>query len=111
MSGGDDDRGERASADASRLLDDLWTRFVARHQLSAAERAQLVAAIEGDEIFRRRMINDLQMDGALRAVGEIDRGQEKLVAKVKALVTAAGRTEEVVAAVRRRIEAKGRNIP
>jgi hypothetical protein len=104
MSGGDGDG--KKTAEATRLLEDLWTRFVARHQLSAAERAQLVEAIEGDEIFRRRMINDLQLDGALRAVGDIERGQEKMVAKVKALVTAAGRTEEVVAAVRRRIEAK-----
>jgi hypothetical protein len=89
-----------------RQLEELWTRFLARAPLSAEERAQLVQAIEGDEGLRRRLLDDLRLDGALRALGEIERGQEPLVAKVKALVTAAGRTEEVVAAVRRRIEAK-----
>jgi hypothetical protein len=92
--------------ESTRRLDDLWTRFLARHQLSAGERDQLVVAIEGDELFRRRIVNDLQMDGAMRALGDIERGQDKIVAKIRALVTAAGRTEEVVAAVRKRIEAK-----
>jgi hypothetical protein len=92
--------------DERRQLEQLWTRYVAREPLTGEERGLLAAALERDEVFRRRMITDLQFDGALRAAGEIERGQDKLVAKVKALVTAAGRTEEVVAAVRQRIEAK-----
>ena len=57
-------------------------------------------------MLRRRLIQDLQLEGVLRAAGEIERGQEHVVAQVKALVTAHGRTEEVVAAVRRQLEAK-----
>jgi hypothetical protein len=89
-----------------RRLEELWTRFLALESLSDGERNTLAAALERDEVFRKRMMRDLQLDGALRAAGEIERGQEKVVATVKALVTAAGRTEEVVAAVRRQIEAK-----
>jgi hypothetical protein len=89
-----------------RRLEELWTRFLDREALSDGERSTLAAALERDEVFRRRMMHDLQLDGVLRAAGEVERGQEKVVATVKALVTAAGRTEEVVAAVRRQIEAK-----
>jgi hypothetical protein len=87
-------------------VEDLWTRFVAREVLSAEERIELAGALERDEVLRRRLIQDLQLEGVLRAAGEIDRGQEHVVAQVKALVTAHGRTEEVVAAVRRQLEAK-----
>jgi hypothetical protein len=99
--------------DETRRLEELWTRFLARQPLGAEDRAYLAAALERDEAFRRRMIQDLQLDGALRAAGEIDRGQESLIATVRALVTAAGHTEQVVAAVRKRIEAKAgaRTVP
>jgi hypothetical protein len=87
-------------------LEELWTRFLAWEPLEAEERAALAAALERDDVFRRRLIHDLQMEGALRAAGEIERGQESTVAAVRALVTAASRTEEVVAAVRKQLEAK-----
>jgi hypothetical protein len=89
-----------------RRLEEMWTRFVAGEALEREERSTLAAALEGDEVLRRRMILDLQLDGALRAAGEVERGQEHVVDMVKALVTAAGRTEEVVAAVRKQLEAK-----
>jgi hypothetical protein len=87
-------------------LEELWTRFVAFEPLEPEERAALAAAIERDDVFRRRLIHDLQIDGALRAAGEIERGQERTIAAVRALVNAASRTEEVVAAVRKQLEAK-----
>lgn len=94
--------------DETRRLEDLWTRFIAREPLGPDERAHLLAALESDQALRKRMIHDLQFDGALRAIGEIERGQEETVAAVRALVAAATHTEEVVAAVRKRLEAKGR---
>jgi hypothetical protein len=92
--------------DERRRLEELWTRFLGREALAPEERALLASALEHNEVFRRRSIQDLQIDGALRAAADIERGQEGVVAAVKALVTAAGHTEEVVAAVRRQIEAK-----
>jgi hypothetical protein len=92
--------------EAARRIEDLWTRYLARQSLTPEERAELAGALERDEVLRRRMILDLQLDGALRAAGETERGQEEVVAAVRALVIAAGRTEEVVAAVRSRLEAK-----
>jgi hypothetical protein len=98
--------------DETRRLEELWTRFLVRAPLTAEERAQLVTALERDDALRRRFIHDLQLDGALRAAGEIDRGQEGVIAAVRALVTAAGHTEKVVAAVRQRLETKaaGRTV-
>ena len=90
----------------TRRLEELWTRFVAREPLAAAERAELALALGRDDVLRRRMVQDLQFDGALRAAGEIERGQEKIVATVRALANAATHTEKVVAAVRSRLEAK-----
>jgi hypothetical protein len=87
-------------------VEELWTRFVARQVLAPAERTALAAALESDEVLRRRLIHDLQLDGVLRAAGDLERGQESVIAQIRALVTAAGRTEEVVAAVRRQLEAK-----
>jgi hypothetical protein len=92
--------------DVERRREQLLARFVARDVLTADERSELLLALESDEAFLRRLIDDLQMDGALRAAGDIERGQEGVIAAVKALVTAAGHTEEVVAAVRRRLEAR-----
>jgi hypothetical protein len=85
-------------------VEELWTRYVAREALEPQERAALASALERDEVLRRRLVNDLQIEGALHAAGEIERGQEGIVSLVKALVTAAGRTEEVVAAIRKQLE-------
>ncbi len=101
----DEDKG-RVSGRTPERVEDLWTRFVARESLSADERAELAAALEQDEVLRRRLVQDLQLEGVLRAAGELERGQEHVVAQVQALVTAHGRTEEVVAAVRRQLEDK-----
>jgi hypothetical protein len=87
-------------------IEDVWTRFVARESLGLEDRALLTTALERNEVLRRRMVQDLQLDGALRAAGDVERGQENVVAVVKALVTAASRTEEVVAAVRKQLEEK-----
>ena len=94
-----------------RRVEELWTRFLARDPLEAEERATLAAALSRDEVLRRRMIYDLQMEGALRAAGDVERGQEDVVAAVRELVKAAGRTEEVVAAVRKRLLAKTQPAP
>ncbi len=88
------------------MLEELWTRFIAGELLGAAERTTLAAALERDEVFRRRLVHDLQLDGVLRAAAEIERGDDGIVDAVKALVAASTRTEEVVAAVRKQLEAK-----
>jgi hypothetical protein len=90
----------------TRQLEELWTRFVARQPLAAEERAALTAMMERDADLRRRLVYDLQFDGILRAAGEVERGQETVVAAVRALATAATHTEKIVAAVRSRLEAK-----
>jgi hypothetical protein len=92
--------------DERRRLEEIWTRYVGRESITLEERAALVSALERDEVLLRRLLHDLQIEGALRAAADVEHGQEEVVATVKALVTAAGRTEEVVAAVRKQLEAK-----
>ena len=79
--------------DEKQQLEELWTRFVAAEALGPEERATLTAGLERDEVFRRRMVHDLQIHGMLRAAGELESGQEAMVAEVKALLLAGRRLE------------------
>ncbi len=102
-----DDQTPRPARPDARI-ETLWVRFVAHETLTPEERLELAGALERDEGLRQRLVQDLQIEGALQAAGDIERGQEKLVASVRALVTAAGHTEKVVEAVRHQLEARAR---
>jgi hypothetical protein len=72
------------SHDPLRSPDGLWTRFVADEPLERSERASLTEAIRRDEVFHRRVLHDLRLDGALRAAGQADRDGEFFVAATTA---------------------------
>lgn len=59
-----------------------WARFLAGEEPSAEEQARLVAALEADPALRGELLEDVQLDGALRAMGDARRTRESFVAQV-----------------------------
>ena len=60
----------------------LWVRFIAGEALSGAEQAGLVAALEADGTLRAELLEDVQLDGALRALADARRDGEAFAAQV-----------------------------
>jgi hypothetical protein len=76
------------------LLEELWTRWVAGQSLDEPDRAALMAGVEQNEVFRRRVVHDWQMQNALQAAAKAEHDRKAVVARVKAAVRrvhAAGR--------------------
>ncbi|HEX7898514.1 MAG TPA: FecR family protein [Planctomycetota bacterium] len=63
---------------------ELWVRFVTGEALPAAEQAALVAALEADAALRAELLEDVQLDGALRAMGDARRSGDAFAASVAA---------------------------
>lgn len=61
---------------------ELWVRFLAGETLSAEEQAAVVAALEADPQLRAELLEDLQVDGSLRALGDARRSGAKFAADV-----------------------------
>src|SRR4051794_39899290 len=87
---------------ASRLAD-LWTRHLTGQELSADESAQLTDAFSGDDMFRRRVLHDRQLDGALRTLAELRERQPEMLATMDQLVRAAALSEGFVERLRPRL--------
>jgi hypothetical protein len=87
---------------ASRLAD-LWTRYLGGQTLAADEEAQLSEAFASDEVFRRRVLYDRRLDGALRAAGDLERRQPELLESMEQLVQAAARSDGFVERMRLRL--------
>ncbi len=65
----------------------LWARFVDGEELPAAEQAALVAALEADAELRAALLEDVQLDGALRALADARRIDDTFVATVADALT------------------------
>jgi hypothetical protein len=87
---------------ASRLSD-LWTRHLAGDELSAEESTQLCDAFTADDVFRRRVLTDLRLDGALRATAELQVRERELLASMDQLVHAAAQSEGFVERLQARL--------
>jgi hypothetical protein len=87
---------------ASRLAD-LWTRHLTGQELSADESAQLTDALAGDDMFRRRVLHDRQLDGALRTLAELRERQSELLTTMDQLVRAAALSDGFVERLRPRL--------
>ncbi len=57
-------------------INNLWPRFLSQ-DLSAAEEAELVAALRTDSTLRDRALADSEMDGLLRSLGQSSRPNEE----------------------------------
>jgi hypothetical protein len=90
---------------ASRLAD-LWTRHLAGESLTNDEYATLTDAFANDEMYRRRVLGDRRLDGALRALGELERRQPELLATMDQLVRAAAHSDGFVERLRLRLAAE-----
>jgi hypothetical protein len=90
---------------ASRLAE-LWTRRVAGETLSDDESAHLTEAFLTEEVFRRRVLNDRQVDGALRALGELRRRQPEMLVEMEELLEAAAHSDGFVERLRPRLAAE-----
>jgi hypothetical protein len=89
---------------SSTRLADLWTRHLAGETLDAEEIATLADAFSSDEVFRRRVLNDLRLDGALRAEAELRHDQSRMLAAMQELLHAAARSDRFVARLRPRLQ-------
>jgi hypothetical protein len=87
---------------ASRLSD-LWTRHLAGDELSPEESTQLCDAFGGDDVFRRRVLLDRSLDGALRATAELQVREGELLASMEQLVNAAAQSEGFVERLQARL--------
>ncbi|HXU80342.1 MAG TPA: hypothetical protein VN914_03025, partial [Polyangia bacterium] len=87
---------------ASRLSD-LWTRHLAGDELSPDESTQLCDAFAGDDVFRRRVLLDRSLDGALRATAELQVREGELLASMEQLVNAAAQSEGFVERLQARL--------
>jgi hypothetical protein len=70
-------------------LEDLWSRWLAGQTLDAADRNVLVAGVEQNEVFRRRVLQDWQTHNALWAAAGSEEGRDAVVARVKSAVSRA----------------------
>jgi hypothetical protein len=61
---------------------ELWMRFVGGEALSDGDQAALVAALEADPELRAALLEDVQLDGTLRAVADARRGANAFTATV-----------------------------
>ena len=64
------------------MTNELWARYLSGETLSEAEQKALVGALEADPELRASLLEDLQVDGALRALGEARRGGDGFAASV-----------------------------
>jgi hypothetical protein len=90
---------------ATRLAD-LWTRHLAGDELSAEDGAQLTEAFQHDEVFRRRVLHDLRLEGALRSLAEVRKNQPRMLRTMDQLVRAAAQSEGFVMQLRARLAAE-----
>ena len=65
---------------------ELWVRFVAGETLPADDQAALVAALDADPALRAELLEDVQLDGSLRAMGDARRSGAAFSASVAACV-------------------------
>jgi hypothetical protein len=94
---------------ASRLAD-LWTRHLNGEELGEEERNQLTDAVAGDDMFRRRVLHDRQLDGALRALAELRERQPEMLDTMDQLVRAAALSDGFVERLRPRLR-RERGLP
>jgi hypothetical protein len=87
---------------ASRLAD-LWTRHLTGDELAPEESTQLCDAFAGDDVFRRRVLLDRSLDGALRATAELQVREGELLASMDHLVHAAAQSEGFVERLQARL--------
>jgi hypothetical protein len=87
---------------ASRLAD-LWTRHLTGDPLSDEESAQLCDAFGDDEVFRRRVLNDVRLDGAMRATAELQLRERELLTSMEQLVQAAAQSDGFVERLQARL--------
>jgi hypothetical protein len=66
----------------TRLLEDVWTRFLVDEPIAPEERTALSLAVRTDNVFHRRLLHDLHLDGALRAAARSETEGEAFVSKV-----------------------------
>lgn len=64
------------------MTNELWVRYLSGETLSEAEQKALVAALEADPELRASLLEDLQVDGALRAIGDARRSGDAFAASV-----------------------------
>jgi hypothetical protein len=87
---------------ASRLAD-LWTRHLTGQELSEDESAQLTDAFASDDMFRRRVLHDRQLDGAMRTMADLRERQSEMLATMDQLVRAAALSDGFVERLRPRL--------
>jgi hypothetical protein len=75
----------------ARQLDDVWTRYLAGDPLDRKERIALTEAVRSDDVFHRRLLHDLRLDGALRAAALGEAQGESFVKAVRARAAASER--------------------
>ena len=66
---------------------DLWARFLDQ-DLSSPEKAEIELSLCGDESLRESVVDDLELDGVLRRIGQIDATADDFVAQVAAKLPA-----------------------
>lgn len=89
---------------SSTRLADLWTRQLAGEDLTGDERGVLADAFAADEVFRRRVLHDHHLEGALRAEASLQRQQDRQLAAMQQLLRAASRSDRFIARLRPRLE-------
>lgn len=92
-----------SEVNSSRLAD-LWTRHLSGEAMAADERATLAEAFASDEVFRRRVLHDHRLEGALRAEADIQRKQPQLLAAVHEALITAVRSDRLIARLRPHLE-------
>jgi hypothetical protein len=70
-------------------LEDLWSRWLAGQSLDTRDRDALMAGVEQNEVFRRRVVQDWQTHNALWAAAGNEDGRDAVVARVKSAVSRA----------------------
>ena len=88
---------------------DLWARFL-DEDLSSSEKAEIELSLCADELFRESVMDDLELDGMLRSLDEIDSTADEFVAQVAATLTTHSSNTEVIAPPRSR-ESNGQIKP
>lgn len=58
---------------------ELWSRFLSEETLSAGAQRELIQALDGDSELRESLLENLQLDGMLRAMGTTRRHGEAFV--------------------------------
>jgi len=58
-------------------VNELWVRFLSGEELSVSEEQEVVDALREDPELRQRLLQDVQLDGSMRALGW-SRGEEDL---------------------------------